>query len=103
MSMTTAQRIRPFLAVLMIGLAAPAFAEEEAARQASDEAGQSPGEARQHASQAEEQQKRPEGKVKPQEAQKGQDSSLSHDTDEGSLDQESGSDAMMQPDGYSGG
>ncbi len=108
MSMTTAHSIcpfliRPFLAALVIGLAAPVFADEAPAERTKGEATQNSDEAQQQASQGEEQRKRPEGEVKPQEAQKGQDSSLSHDTDEKSLDQTSGSDAMMQPNGYNGG
>ncbi|MDW5378382.1 hypothetical protein R6258_15770 [Halomonas sp. HP20-15] len=103
MSMKTAKRISPsLLAALVIGLGLPAFAfADEPIPQASDEATQDAG-SQQQAAQSDEQRKRPEGKVKPQEAQKHQDTSLSHDTDEESLDQESGSDAMMQPDGYGG-
>lgn len=104
MSVKTARRIRPFLVALVIGLGFPALAFAEApVPQTTDEATQDTDETQQQAAQGDEQRKRPDGKVKPKEAQKDQDSSLSHDTDEESLDQESGSDAMMQPDGYNGG
>ncbi|GAA5171726.1 hypothetical protein [Modicisalibacter zincidurans] len=104
MSVKTVRRIRPFLVALVVGLGFPALAfAEDPIPQTTDEATQDTDESQQQAARGDEQRKRLEGKVKPQEAQKDQDSSLNHDTDEERLDQESGSDAMMQPDGYNGG